>query len=70
LSVRDGLGFQYFTLFYPPGGAISNLYAINVARHKFFPECKHKGMGAIPHLVIYTGEQVSRVSARKKLAGA
>lgn len=43
-----------------PGGAISNLYSIIVARHKMFPEYKTKGMrGLSQQLVIFTSEHVS-----------
>lgn len=31
------------------------------ARYKFFPEVKTKGMAAVPNLVLFTSEHVSRV---------
>ncbi|KAH0627529.1 hypothetical protein JD844_003330 [Phrynosoma platyrhinos] len=41
---------------FSPGGAISNMYAMLVARFKMFPEVKEKGMAAIPRLVAFTSE--------------
>lgn len=43
-----------------PGGSISNLYSLIVARHKIFPEYKAKGMrGLDKQPVIFTSEEVS-----------
>ena len=58
-------GHKYLTVdtkHYPtraPGGAISNMYAVIVARHKMFPEYKEKGLKSLPQLVLYTSEHVS-----------
>ena len=41
------------------GGAISNMYSVMIARFKFFPEVKTKGMAAAPRLVLFTSEHVS-----------
>ena len=41
---------------FAPGGAISNLYAVNAARHHFFPRCKALGMGDSPRLAMFTSE--------------
>jgi len=41
-----------------PGGAISNLYAVELARQRALPECKQRGMTAAPRLVMFTSEQV------------
>ena len=40
------------------GGAISNLYAVAVARHKMMPDTKAKGLSSAPRLVLYTSEMV------------
>lgn len=42
----------------PPGGAISNMYAMLLARFKMFPEVKEKGMSSVPRLVAFTSEHV------------
>ncbi len=40
------------------GGAISNMYAMLLARYKMFPEVKEKGMSSVPRLVAFTSEHV------------
>ncbi|KAL1237528.1 Glutamate decarboxylase [Trichinella spiralis] len=45
---RDGI--------FSPGGAISNLYAVNAARHYMFPRCKAIGMVETPNLAMFTSE--------------
>lgn len=40
------------------GGAISNMYSVMIARYKYFPEVKTKGMSAAPRLVLFTSEHV------------
>ncbi|CAL8343415.1 unnamed protein product [Merluccius merluccius] len=50
-----------------PGGAISNLYSILVARYDFYPEVKTKGMSALPRLALFTSEH-SHYSVRKSAA--
>uniref|UniRef100_A0A668TVL4 Glutamate decarboxylase 1 n=1 Tax=Oreochromis aureus TaxID=47969 RepID=A0A668TVL4_OREAU len=52
----DGEGDGIFS----PGGAISNMYSVMIARYKFFPEVKTKGMAAAPRLVLFTSEHVSQ----------
>ncbi|ELU00176.1 hypothetical protein CAPTEDRAFT_151334 [Capitella teleta] len=41
---------------FAPGGAISNLYAVAVARHTKIPDSKVKGMTGQPRLVMFTSE--------------
>lgn len=45
----------------PPGGAISNMYAMLLARFKMFPEVKEKGMSSVPRLVAFTSEHVTHL---------
>uniref|UniRef100_A0A8D0CXX9 Glutamate decarboxylase 1b n=1 Tax=Sander lucioperca TaxID=283035 RepID=A0A8D0CXX9_SANLU len=52
---------------FSPGGAISNMYSVMMARYKYFPEVKTKGMSAAPRLVLFTSEH-SHYSIKK--AGA
>uniref|UniRef100_A0A8C7PRW3 Glutamate decarboxylase 1 n=1 Tax=Oncorhynchus mykiss TaxID=8022 RepID=A0A8C7PRW3_ONCMY len=52
----DGEGDGIFS----PGGAISNMYSVMIARYKFFPEVKTKGMTAAPRLVLFTSEHQNR----------
>lgn len=39
-----------------PGGSMANGYAINIARHKYFPEIKRMGLADYPRLVVFTSE--------------
>lgn len=36
------------------------MYSVMIARYKFFPEVKTKGMAAAPRLVLFTSEHVSQ----------
>jgi len=49
---------------FAPGGAISNLYAMLVARHAAFPDVKTKGVRALPPLVAFQSDQ-SHFSIKK-----
>ncbi|KAM9677254.1 glutamate decarboxylase 1-like [Dama dama] len=42
---------------FSPGGSISNLYGILVARYKQYPEIKAKGMMFLPRIVLFVSEQ-------------
>uniref|UniRef100_A0AAY4E888 Glutamate decarboxylase 1a n=1 Tax=Denticeps clupeoides TaxID=299321 RepID=A0AAY4E888_9TELE len=44
----------------PLRGAISNMYSVMVARYKYFPEVKTKGMSAAPRLVLFTSEHIRK----------
>uniref|UniRef100_A0A8D3D3W4 Glutamate decarboxylase 1 n=1 Tax=Scophthalmus maximus TaxID=52904 RepID=A0A8D3D3W4_SCOMX len=52
---------------FSPGGAISNMYSVMIARYKYFPEVKTKGMTAAPRLVLFTSEH-SHYSIKKASA--
>ncbi|KAG5283670.1 hypothetical protein AALO_G00044660 [Alosa alosa] len=52
---------------FSPGGAISNMYSVMVARYKHYPEIKTKGMAAAPRLVLFTSEH-SHYSIKKASA--
>ena len=58
--MREIIGFHAGDSILAPGGSISNMYALIIARHRFFPQHKHQGMRAIKeHLVVYTSCEVS-----------
>ena len=42
-----------------PGGSISNLYAVQAAKHFHFPQTKQKGLFNMPKIVIFTSEHVN-----------
>ena len=50
-----------------PGGSISNMYALSLARYQHFPECKVKGMRSCPPMVVFTSEQ-SHYSIQKAVS--
>ncbi|XP_074841570.1 glutamate decarboxylase 1-like [Carettochelys insculpta] len=52
---------------FSPGGTISNLYSVLVARYKQFPEVKTKGMAALPHIALFVSEH-SHYSVKKAAA--
>ncbi|KAK2145964.1 hypothetical protein LSH36_644g01104 [Paralvinella palmiformis] len=50
-------GYQGFDGIFCPGGSISNLYGINLARYRMFPEIKEEGMHALPKMCLFTSKQ-------------
>ena len=50
-----------------PGGSMSNLSALHLARHRALPEALRKGLHAGPHLVAFTSEQ-SHFSLERAMA--
>ena len=55
-----GLSNFYATsfIFDPLGGAVSNLYAVLVARHVILPQVKSQGLKEMPRLVMFESDQV------------
>lgn len=47
-----------------PGGSLSNMYAINLARYKAFPQVKGQGLWAIPRLALFASQE-SHYSVKK-----
>lgn len=47
---------------FSPGGSISMFYAIVAARFSAFPQVKTKGMRNLPELVLFTSEDVRRIT--------
>ena len=39
-----------------PGGSLSNMYGMVLARYKYFPEAKRRGMSGLPPLALFTSE--------------
>ena len=59
-KMRDIIGFQTGDSTLAPGGSISNMYALMIARHKLYPQHKKNGMRAIKgQLIMYTSRHVS-----------
>uniref|UniRef100_A0AAZ3PR72 Glutamate decarboxylase like 1 n=1 Tax=Oncorhynchus tshawytscha TaxID=74940 RepID=A0AAZ3PR72_ONCTS len=43
---------------FSPGGSVSNMYAVNVARYHHCPDVKVLGLSALPRLVMFTSQEV------------
>ncbi|XP_065839426.1 glutamate decarboxylase 1-like isoform X2 [Oscarella lobularis] len=56
-KMRSLIGFEKGDGIFAPGGSMSNIYGMNLARYKMFPEVKTKGMRALPPLVMFTSEE-------------
>ena len=64
-KMREIIGFHLGDSILAPGGSISNMYALIIARHRYYPNHKHHGMRAIlEHLIVYTSEEVSFISIK------
>ena len=64
-KMRDIIGFTNGDSILAPGGSISNMYALMIARHKMFPQHKSHGMRAIKgQLIMYTSKHVSHIYIR------
>jgi glutamate decarboxylase len=56
--MRTIIGYTGGESILAPGGAISNLYGVLLARFKMFPEVKNKGLASLPGtLVMFTSDQ-------------
>nr|XP_033794323.1 cysteine sulfinic acid decarboxylase isoform X2 [Geotrypetes seraphini] len=53
-KLRELIGWQTGDGIFCPGGSISNMYAMNLARYRTYPDCKQKGLWALPKLVAFT----------------
>lgn len=47
---------------FSPGGSISNLYGLMIARYHRFPESKKTGIQSLPPMAVFCSEQVSFTS--------
>ena len=67
VKMRDIIGWSEGDSILAPGGSISNMYAIIIARHKLFPDHKEKGMMALDSQpVCYTSKHVSKVQVETR----
>merc|ERR1712241_1426887 len=56
-KMREIIGFNKGDSILAPGGSVSNMYALMIARHKLFPQHKKYGMRAIKgQLIMYTSQ--------------
>ncbi|XP_075054092.1 cysteine sulfinic acid decarboxylase [Mixophyes fleayi] len=66
-TLRSIIGWKTGDGIFCPGGSISNMYALNVARFQQFPHCKEKGLHALPRLTVFTSQE-SHYSIQKGAA--
>lgn len=56
-KLRELVGWNSGDGIFCPGGSISNMYAMNVARFQRFPESRQQGSRALPRLVLFASEE-------------
>ncbi|NXA43983.1 CSAD decarboxylase, partial [Eudromia elegans] len=66
-KLRELLGWSAGDGIFAPGGSISNMYAMNVARFRRFPESKSQGSWALPRLALFASRE-SHYSIQKGAA--
>ncbi|XP_074714110.1 cysteine sulfinic acid decarboxylase isoform X2 [Strix uralensis] len=66
-KLRELVGWSCGDGIFAPGGSISNMYAMNVARFHRFPESRRKGSWALPRLALFTSRE-SHYSIQKGAA--
>uniref|UniRef100_A0A8D0HJZ3 Cysteine sulfinic acid decarboxylase n=1 Tax=Sphenodon punctatus TaxID=8508 RepID=A0A8D0HJZ3_SPHPU len=62
-KLRELIGWASGDGIFCPGGSLSNMFAMNVARYQRFPDCKRKGNWALPRLAAFTSQEVSQWGA-------
>ncbi|NXN74555.1 CSAD decarboxylase, partial [Himantopus himantopus] len=66
-KLRELVGWSSGDGIFSPGGSISNMYAMNVARFHRFPESRRKGNWALPRLALFASRE-SHYSIQKGAA--
>ncbi|XP_041722665.2 cysteine sulfinic acid decarboxylase isoform X1 [Coregonus clupeaformis] len=66
-KLRSLVGWAEGDGIFCPGGTVSNMYAMNLARYRAFPEVKLKGQLALPRLAVFTSQE-SHYSVMKAAA--
>lgn len=59
-SLRQLVGWTEGDGIFCPGGSTSNMFAMNLARYRLFPEVKSQGLWAVPRLTIFTSAEVRK----------
>ena len=57
-KMRELIGWQSGDGIFAPGGSISNLYGLLLARFHRYPETKSKGINNLPQMALFCSEQV------------
>jgi glutamate decarboxylase len=58
-KMRDYLGWEDGDGIFNPGGSISNLYAVQLAKYFHFPESKINGLFQMPKIIVFTSTHVN-----------
>ncbi|KAI2649538.1 Cysteine sulfinic acid decarboxylase [Labeo rohita] len=66
-KLRSLVGWSEGDGIFCPGGSVSNMYAMNVARYWAFPQVKTQGLWATPRMAIFTSQR-SHYSMKKAAA--
>ncbi|XP_048448545.1 acidic amino acid decarboxylase GADL1, partial [Rhincodon typus] len=66
-KMRELIGWTEGDGIFSPGGSVSNMYAVNLARYKCCPELKETGLSGSPPLAMFTSEE-SHYSVKKAAA--
>ncbi|XP_032871629.1 cysteine sulfinic acid decarboxylase-like isoform X1 [Amblyraja radiata] len=56
-KISEMIGWKHFDGLFCPGGSIANMYAMNMARYKLYPEVKKRGLWEVPRLAIFTSDE-------------
>eukprot|EP00062_Callorhinchus_milii_P005568 gi/632945142/ref/XP_007887890.1/ PREDICTED: glutamate decarboxylase-like protein 1 [Callorhinchus milii] len=56
-KMREFIGWAEGDGIFSPGGSVSNMYAVNLARYKFCPDFKENGLSGVPPLAMFTSEE-------------
>ncbi|XP_024900995.1 cysteine sulfinic acid decarboxylase isoform X1 [Pteropus alecto] len=56
-KLRELVGWSSGDGVFCPGGSISNMYAVNLARYHRYPDCKRRGLRALPPLALFTSKE-------------
>ncbi|KAG9476120.1 hypothetical protein GDO78_002942, partial [Eleutherodactylus coqui] len=57
LKMMGFLGWKEGDGIFSPGGSVSNMYAVNLARYKYCPGIKEHGLSSVPRLVMFASEE-------------
>ncbi|XP_072416788.1 acidic amino acid decarboxylase GADL1-like [Chiloscyllium punctatum] len=66
-KMRELIGWTEGDGIFSPGGSVSNMYAVNLARYKRCPDLKETGLSGSPPLAMFTSEE-SHYSVKKAAA--
>uniref|UniRef100_A0A8B9RDE3 Cysteine sulfinic acid decarboxylase n=1 Tax=Astyanax mexicanus TaxID=7994 RepID=A0A8B9RDE3_ASTMX len=66
-KLRSLVGWSEGDGIFCPGGSVSNMYAMNIARYWAFPQVKTQGLWAVPRLAVFTSQE-SHYSMKKSAA--